>query len=578
MFTLIDETVFKIIFGMILLLTFLGVSPIREERLEKTFDIFLAKTRRFLMVMSFALTALSCALLWYLFNGTEIELTEYLIYKLQQNKWSLILMFLGTFILKVVYYRYFKVWVSDVYKKFVNKIDTEKLSDIKETLGKYVAPKFNPLKYVDLNKGLFVGLDSETLKPVYISEEDYKECHKEIIGASRSGKGVSACVLAYQCILLGWSVFYIDPKPDKFVSRIMLKACKKMKKKLLVIDLVDGKKGQYAPFRGGSLMDIKSRVKDVLKIRRTGGDADFYKGQEINLLDRALNETNRGTRQIYEFLHENRPDKKVATGIEDIFKELNEMHQINTKNGAVPKNDDMAQLLYPAQSRNRHTGGISIAKTIMEGGVVYIRGDTSDTNVRNMVKLLLTEITQEVKRLHIARNDEKHVSIVMDEGKFVMSEALSAAMATIAGFDCDMTVQYQALEDIETSIEKDVDMKALAAALHVNTQIKLIHGGMAPRTAEYLEEQSGTIIKTITAMDRVSVESLGAEQWSGEKMVRDQEESLFTRNDFLAMGKLTFALLERGKLAHICYSAFINVEDEPNYQQILEGKTSLEEC
>lgn len=577
MFAYIDNYGFTAIFTMLLILIFLGISPVREERIERTGELALAKLRKFLMVMIFLLTVIFSMILWYVFKGSEIGVFEYLVYKFNQNKYPIALFTAGVIVLKIVYYRWWRVWWSDFKKKWVHEIKTEKLSDITDTIGKYIAPKFNPLKYIDLNKGIFVGLELDKqnafktkYKPVYLSIDDYKECHKEIIGASRSGKGVSASVIAYQKILLGWGLFYIDPKPDKFIPRILNKACKEAGKKLFIIDLVEGKKGQYAPFRGGKINDIKARVKQVFKIRRTGGDADFYKGQEINLIDEALTQTNRGVEKIYQHLKLGRIQPDVATGIEDVFKELNDIEQIACHNGPILKDKQKSKILYPAQPRNRAPGGISISRAIMESSVVYIRGDTVDVNIRNLVKLVLTEITQEVKRLYPYREDN-HVSIDMDEGKFVMSEILSDSMATIAGFGCDMTVQYQALEDIETSIEKDIDMKALAAALHINTQIKLIHGGMAPRTAEYLMEQSGKRVKKITAMDRVSRKELGGEEWQGERMVRDQEENFLTENDFLAMGKFTYALLQRNVLSKICYSSFIDVEDEESYAEMVEG-------
>ena len=570
MFIFRDEILIKVIFGMVLGLIFLGLSPIKDDRVDGTVEIIVIKTRRFLMFAITGLSFLVTALLWYFFKNKDVGLIEYLLFKIEQNMLPIIMMIAGTLMVKIIYYRYWKVTWSNIKKKFHVQVGTEKLSDIKETLGKYVAPKYNPLDYIDLNKGIFVGIDAKTSEPIYIPIDEFKECHKEIIGASRSGKGVAACYIAYQKILLGWAEFYIDPKPDKFVPRVLYKACKKAGKKLFIIDLVDGKMSQYAPFRGGTLKDIKARVKQVFKIRRTGGDADFYKGQEINLVDEALTNTKRGTQDIYEYFRNNRIQEEVATGIEDVFKELIDIEQIICSNGSKPRKGTDQSHLYPAQPFNRYPGGLSIARAIMENQVVYIRGDTVDLNIRSLVKLVLTEITQEVKRLYPLRGDENHVSIDMDEGKFVMSEILSDSMATIAGFACDMTVQYQALEDIETSIEKDIDMKALAAALHINTQIKLIHGGMAPRTAEYLEEQTGKVIKKITAMDRVDTKELGAEQWTGEKMMRDQEEALLTQNDFLAMGKLTFALLERGKLARIAYSSFVDVTDEPTYPEILK--------
>ena len=51
-------------------------------------------------------------------------------------------------------------------------------------------PNYNPLKYVNLKKGVFVGLD-EQVKPIYLQNaDDWYKRHFLIVGATRSGKGV----------------------------------------------------------------------------------------------------------------------------------------------------------------------------------------------------------------------------------------------------------------------------------------------------------------------------------------------------------------------------------------------------
>lgn len=570
MFEYIDVHGFTVLYGIISVLLVIGLSPINENKYENLVDISLIKLRKILMGSIVVYTLFLIAILGYYFKGTNIGIGEYISHKFH-TYWLIILVTaLTIYAIKFMYYWRVKVWLSDLKKRFVNEIQTEKLSSIIDTLCKYKALDYDPEDYIDLNKGIFFGLDPETKEPIYVDIETYQKTHKEVIGPSRSGKGVTACVIDYQKILLGWGLIYVDPKLDEFVSRVLKKACDKVGKNLIIIDLVESPKPTYAPFRGGLLTDIKARLKQILKVRRTGGAEDFYKGQEINLIDDALEETNRGVTQIYEYLKANRPakQKEVATGIEDVFKALSKMEQINPKNGNVPHKAINKELIYPASEKHKHVGGISIARAIMEDQVIYVRGDTVDLDIRNITRLLLTEAIQEVKRLYPFRKN--HFSITVDEGKFMMGEILSDAQATIAGFGCDMTLQYQALEDIETSIEKDIDMKALAQAVHVNSQIKVVHGGLSERTAEYVMVQSGTINKKITAMDKADVGKFGGEQWTGEKMVRDQQEEFFTTNDFLAMPSRVYALLIKNRLTQVVTSSPVNVESVDSYHKLLE--------
>lgn len=567
MFALIDHYIVPGLFVSFVLLMTIGLYPIRLDKVEHFSEIMMVHLRKLILFFLVFGSSISSLILYYLFRGTEFNLIGYYSYKLNQN-WLLFLFCLfSAFVLKILYYRYITVLISDVKKRWVNQVKTEKLSSITDTIGKYEAEFYELKKYINLNKGIFVGLDAVTRKPVYEDIETFKKTGKEIMGAAGSGKGVIACIIVYQKILLGWGEIYIDPKPDRFVPRVMELACREAGKTLRIVDFVDGKPGQYAPFRGGTIRDISARLKQALKVRRTGGAEDFYKGQEINLIDKALKHTNRGLIDIRDYLKKHRLDPAVATGVEDTINSLCQIPQAICKNGSVPHPALDKKLLYPAQDNHRHTGGISISRAIMESQVIYVRGDTVDTEVRTLTKLFLTEATQEVKRLRDHRSE--HFSIDVDECKFMMSEILSDTLATIRDFDCDMTLQYQALEDIETSIEKDIDMKALAQAVHVNCQIKIIHGGQSPRTAEYVSEQSGTINKRITAMDKVTVQKMGAEKWEGDKMIRDQQEELFTTNDFLSMKPFVYAYLSRGKLTRILTSTPVNVEFIPIYPELL---------
>lgn len=70
---------------------------------------------------------------------------------------------------------------------------------------------YNPLDYIDLNRGIFIGLDKDD-QPQYITAEEFQTQHADLIGTTGSGKGVSACVLLYQAILAGEGVFVEDPK------------------------------------------------------------------------------------------------------------------------------------------------------------------------------------------------------------------------------------------------------------------------------------------------------------------------------------------------------------------------------
>jgi len=569
-FLFIDKYAFETIYISILTLFVIGLSPINPNRVETAKDTLFVKIRLFLISFIIWSSVFSLIIIYYVLQNTNIKFTEYLEFKIKDYS----LWILGTLVLmpiyKMIFVRYYRTWISNILKKLRHEIKSDKQSSIDESLKRFEKiHHYDVDKYIDPDKGCFMGLDEKN-KPCYFEWDDIKEYNKEILGATRRGKGVLASLILYQKILKGWTCIFIDPKPDEFIPRVMKKACDNAERKLLIIDLVEGKEGVYAPFRGSTYDNIADRVKSVFKVKQTGQSDDFYKGIEIKLLDHALSTTNRGVKEIYEDLKANRPINKqypdAETKIEGVFRSLSTRKQINTKLGTTPKKEYDKALLYPATPKNKHVGGISIARLLIDNHVLYIRGDVENVEVRNLTKLLLTEIIQEVKRLKYHKTN--HVSIDIDEAKFLMSETLANSLAVNLGFGCDITLQYQAIEDLHSSVEKDIDLKSLAGSIHQNTQIKIIHGGLASETAEYGSDKTGTIVKQVEFSQKITNEKLNSEQFDSDRTLKNIEENLVTINDFLGMSKMKYVVLMPSTKAKVLHSSFINVENYKQYHKM----------
>ncbi|TNZ82965.1 MFS transporter, partial [Vibrio parahaemolyticus] len=94
--------------------------------------------------------------------------------------------------------------------------------------------QYDPEKYIDLNKGVFVGLDREH-QPQYIPLEDIQKQHADIIGTTGAGKGVASGLILYQLILANEGVFVMDPKNDEWAPHLMKYACEKAGKPFYLI-------------------------------------------------------------------------------------------------------------------------------------------------------------------------------------------------------------------------------------------------------------------------------------------------------------------------------------------------------
>ncbi|MBC7906090.1 MAG: TraM recognition domain-containing protein [Rhodospirillaceae bacterium] len=156
---------------------------------------------------------------------------------------------------------------------------------------------------------------------------------------------------------------------------------------------------------------------------------------------------------------------------------------------------------------------------------------------------------QEARRLQHQRGS--HLCLFIDELKFLASDTIVKALATIAGFDAEIITAYQNFGDLLNPDDSRLDGRAVLQAVQVNSQIKLIFGGTDPDTAEYVAEASGTRMKKITRFERTEINRSGGESWARQRMLADQEEALIPINTVLALPRRVAVLLRPKHLAQV---------------------------
>ncbi len=169
--------------------------------------------------------------------------------------------------------RVFTPELDRIKKRLVKKttLERELRTDVRTV--KSLLPEtlhYNPLDYIDLNKGIFTGMDSEK-EPLYLPLKDWQKQHADIIGTTGAGKGVAAGILLYQSILAGEGVFVMDPKDDEWAPHLYRKACEDAGKPFALIDL---RKQQY------QLNLIEDITPDELEELFVAGFSLAEKGQE----------------------------------------------------------------------------------------------------------------------------------------------------------------------------------------------------------------------------------------------------------------------------------------------------------
>lgn len=188
--------------------------------------------------------------------------------------WSVRIAFTVTgIIFHIMLRRVFTPELDKIKKRLVRKttLERELRTDVRTV--KSLLPEtlhYDPLHYIDLSKGLFIGMDREN-EPMYLPLKDWQKQHADIIGTTGAGKGVATGILLYQSILAGEGVFVMDPKDDEWAPHLYRKACEDAGKHFALIDL---RKQQY------QLNLIEDITPDELEELFVAGFSLAEKGQE----------------------------------------------------------------------------------------------------------------------------------------------------------------------------------------------------------------------------------------------------------------------------------------------------------
>jgi hypothetical protein len=534
--------------GFCLLGAMIGMSPLKFHHEQNFRQIIFVVIRKAILYLSFLLLSLPLISL-YLYDAT----TQNQLAQSQQTfiKWFIALakdnwldpvagLAVG-FAFRFTFQRYVNPYISNLMRKLRNEVVEDKLSDIRSEADKYKAKDFDPQKHYKPDQ-VFVGLDAES-KPIYIPLSTWLETNAQVIGPTRYGKGVLLGNLIDQSIRRGDTVFYLDPKEDKFLPKIMQQACEDTGRKFYYLTLHDDGIGKWAPFAGGTERDGLARVEAAFGLQLTGDPGtDFYKSQERKLLETFFKKSRNieGLRNLME-----------NTDALRINAELERWSQITS--------------LCPNSG-----GGFSIEKALTENAVVYVQGSLTDSVIKSATKIFILELLQEIKRLHNSRT--AHVTAAIDEVSFLVFKELAQALATLVGFRSNFVLAYQSQNDLLALEDQTVNSKYIYQSINVNSQIKMVYGGADADTAEWASTLSGTIQKEVTKMEKTDVTGVGGEAWDNQRTVGATEENYITMNTVLTLPPRVCIIVQPRKLASLLYTSFIPVKDPMALSRYIENK------
>lgn len=434
----------------------------------------------------------------------------------------------------VFWHRYVTPRMSQLFKKYRVKQSEDRVSDMRSDGTKYSVKSFNPKAHY--KEGFyFIGLD-ENDEPVYIQDKAFHTTHTSVFGPTRFGKGVEFGVLVDQAIAKGNSLFFIDPKGDAFMPYIMAEGAKKAGKKFIYLDLNPDGMGYWEPFKGGEDRAKRARILSALKLEDGGSDADVYKSKERALVDKALAKTNGTITELFNFV-----DKASdADGLSKLRDSLAEWNLIKT---------------FKPPKKNR---GHSIATSIENGSIVYVRGSLDDEVIRLATRTYMAELLQEIKRLKDTK--PTHITLCGDEIRFLMSKEVVDSLATVAGAGCNMILATQAITDLRNVSDATMDKEALASSFMINCQIKLFYRAGDDKTAEIGEKLSGTTWITQAQREATEFNKYGGEKWSNQRNMAKTEVPLIHRNTFLSLPPMVGVMFEPFSVPKVIFTSFVSID------------------
>ncbi|HBQ0420867.1 TPA: type IV secretion system DNA-binding domain-containing protein [Klebsiella aerogenes] len=375
---------------------------------------------------------------------------------------------------------------------------------VKELLPESI--EYNPLDYIDLKKGAFIGLNKND-QPQYITIKEFKTQHAAIIGTTGSGKSVTAAILLYQAILAGEAVFVEDPKDDEWAPHVLREACKKAGKKFTLINL------NKPNFQLDLLADISHEQLEELfnagfSLAKKGEASDFYR-----ISDRRAA---RNTSAIYE---------KGMT-LYDLFN----TDFVQSLRQAAPAFLGELEEVALVNSINA-TNGFSLKEVFDEGGCCYIIGSTRNQKIISAQRMILTRLIQIAETRDRINSTPRTVAIFLDELKYHLSRPALEGLGTARDKGVHIFMAFQAIDDLR-DCPSDLNGDAVIGAIIENAKFKLIYKIQNPETAEWAAKMTGSILVD-DEMRKVRTDLSLTEKMDTDRMIRQAESYYVDSNMFL---------------------------------------------
>ena len=401
--------------------------------------------------------------------------------------------------------------------KVGTKLERNTKTDVRE-IEKFLpkAVVFDPLKFVNQEKGLFLGLD-EQKKPIYIGwPSDKSAPNIQAVGTTGGGKGAALGVMAAQFLERGEAVFFLDPKDDEWAPHVLCHIAQQTHKPFHFINLNRPAGPQFNPFLGATEEEAFELFQAGFSLTEKGDASDFYgiaDRREAQATSKLMAAENLNIAQAYAARLDILNDPKI--GAEKFAGRLRELAE--------------------TPSINASSGGIDLAKVVEEGGCVYVVGSMRNDIVKTVQRVLLVRLIQLAERRDRIGGNLRPVCIVLDEVKYHLSRPALEGLGAARDKGVHIVLAHQSLGDLR-DCTKDLNPDAVVDAVVENCAVKICYRVMNPVTAEWLAGMSGEI-QADDEMRKVKRNIAQAEIVLGERNIRQVERYFIDTNMLLNLPK-----------------------------------------
>lgn len=459
---------------------------------------------------------------------------------------SIVTIFILPYFFQIVYRRLIAPKISAIKRKYRVSQTADNVSDIRVENDRFQSKIFNPRDYYK-DEFIFMGLDTND-EPIYITDDEFKSKNIKVIGATQTGKGVWQQVAIDQCIWKGWGVWFFDQKPDDFIYSVMVQSCQDWKRKLpTVVDLTgESGLGDYSPFEGGSTRERLERFYKAFGLNKGGTDADHYKNMNKEVMSFIADYWD-GTLPHLEKLLSGK-DKSIPDNKKEwVFESSSNIRTELAIWRLLPN-------LFPKKGNS-----FSVDNAVDNADVVYVRARQDDDLIRQITTSLLVEWKDYV----VKSSPKVHQFCMLDEARFIMSDNVANALATVLSKNANMGLAYQQRDDLQKNPDKTVNGEALQASAETNTLLTLIYK-CSFDTAEWIAQESGTKPITVTKLEDVETDGFGSERWGGKRMIGQVEEHFITTNSIRALKKRVGVFDNNEGLMQFLFTCWIPLREKAN--------------